>query len=403
LINEAVQTWQALAGYWVETVTVKITAEKWIYDLPEESARVIVALDSVEEIGHLKETLLEPTVDYLTQYADPAERFSKAVQVAHTDWQQRTRLIVGYRELAGTTQPIDLGADHLGPVYLEWRGLQSNPVTSTRKRLDPISQEWLKHPHFRSSGVPRCFELVGGGDKLLRLWPTPQDIGTVEMFEVASSETVLEIPETVSWALKYKALHQLLTSDGQSRDNARAEYCAKRYDDAVVVSKYLSLYRNARLNGREVMIGSLNDLSTFEPQWHKTVGTPRKIATVGWNNLIVFPALSTALEASVGAVDLKLECYLPPPKLEADTDYLSVPDHVFDALFNFTLHLAMLKVSGKEFAETLPAYAKLIERAMEYNSFLEAYLPELSVGKERAAQEKKDRRQKREVEDNAAN
>jgi len=173
------------------------------------------------------------------------------------------------------------------------------------------------------------------------------------------------------------------------RDAQRAEYAKKRYEDAKMIAMELPLYRNAFLNEKPIPITSLADLSSQETQWREKTGTPKAVVGVGWNEVVIYPKLAT------GTAQLKLDVYVPEEDLLDDLDLLWVGAEYEKVIEDFVIHLAMFKVSGGEFAATMGAYEELLKAAAGYNNKLAVLLPNLSVGKEKARLEKRDRMQEK--------
>ena len=378
LINEALLTFQAISGYQIKTQEISVEAEMWKYDL---SSEISVSYSNAELETVLKSTLLEPSA-YTDHYSAPVDMYTSAIKNIRRHWQEATKLQVSYRTIDASGIFIDLGIGHLLPVHVEWK-----PYARTRRRrLDREDQQGMIYTGVPNLGKPHSYSLQATNQ--LRLIPSPDELGEIEIFEVVESDL---IPHSVRWALKYGALAQLLATDGQLRDPQRAEYARKRYEDAVMIANQLPLYRNMFLNEKPISITSLADLSSQETQWRGAEGLPKTVAMVGWNQILFYPHLASGAVSST----LKMDLYVPEADLVADSDLLWVGAEFENVLEDFVVHLALFKVSGVEFAATMPAYEGLLKAAAEYNSKLAVLLPNLSVGKEKAKLEKVWRMQER--------
>lgn len=378
LINEALLTFQAVSGYTVKTKEIELEVGDWKRDLGSD---VVVGYSDGDLSEVLRLALLEPG-SYVDQYPSLPTMYSSAILNTRRDWQEATKLQVSYRTLDASGIFIDLGLGHLLPIHVEWK-----PYARTRRRrLDREDQQGMIYTGVPNLGKPHSYSIQATNQ--MRLIPSPDEVGEIEIFEIVESDS---IPHAMRWALKYGALAQLLATDGQMRDGQRAEYAKKRYEDAKMIAMGLPLYRNAFLNEKPLAITSLADLSSQETQWRETTGTPKMVVGVGWNEIVVYPKLA----GGASSVQLKLDVYVPEADLSGDLDLLWIGAEYEKVIEDFVIHLAMFKVSGAEFAATMGAYEELLKAAAGYNNKLAVLLPKLSVGKEKARLEKRDRMQEK--------
>ena len=138
--------------------------------------------------------------------------------------------------LAGTTA-IALPSDWLATAHLVWRGL-----TGTRTPLGPVDgfEGDLAQPGWETThGLPLGYADLDGPTLTLRLCPTPNADGTLELLYIAlpplidpalgGGAVALPLAPEFTSALKYAALGTLLRKVGRLLDDERARYAERRY------------------------------------------------------------------------------------------------------------------------------------------------------------------------------
>lgn len=130
---------------------------------------------------------------------------------------------------------LDLPADWLATAHLVWRASDD-----TRTPLGPVDafEGDLAVPGWETDpGLPLGYADLDGPTLTLRLVPTPDEDGTIELLYIATPPEVAPLataaplplaPEFAS-ALKYAALGRLLRKVGRLLDDERAHYAERRY------------------------------------------------------------------------------------------------------------------------------------------------------------------------------
>ena len=228
-----------------------------------------------------------------------------------------------------------------------------------------------------TSGVPASWSLDSDTMRL-RIFPPPIDTGSLEILvykipatdlSPKSSATNLEIPPNLWWILKYGILADLLRHDGQSPDWARAEYCQQRWDDGMkLISLAIPTIINARINNRQVPQTDVIEEDSYQAGWAQETGIGNRVINASWDFVSICPV--RAIGADPTSVELLLSQRVRLP--ENDTSIVQLPKEAVNPILEYAKHIAMLKISGAEFAQTLNAYKILFETAMQYNQILAA-------------------------------
>jgi hypothetical protein len=249
-------------------------------------------------------------------------------------------------------------------------GYSNSPLSpsdlQTKKFFDP---GWTTAPqdspqtYMRNAEPPLSFDVD-------RVPPVPGQYETITVNAGSALSTsagsLLGIPDDWSWVVKFGALSDLLNRESVAKDALRAEYCAKRYAQGLVLLAGASALLGLRVNNVPLDIDSAKNGDFFNPGWQAAAAGPPQSAYVAGLNLVGFnPAPDSDSAYSVTAHVVE---NAPIPSTPGDTIQLSRED--FDAVLDYAQHLAAFKLGGAEFLATMPLYQRFLKRAAIYNSKL---------------------------------
>jgi len=246
-INEALLTWGAFSGYYTERFDVTLLAGQAIYDLPSLTGSPLAYTVLTNDlITSVKQILLEPATDgtFLDQYpSDQTTALKFAARSNYEQWLRDTGLITTYQELTGQ-EVVALPERNLEIRHAEWKA-EPSPTTSTHyyTELRETQSDQINYTFYFQNGQPRGFVSLTQPLNSVRLYPPPEDIGKLAIFNLQLPTQddldmlAIPIPNTLGWVLKYSMLKDQFDFDGQCRDPYRAEYCDKRYEDALVLGR----------------------------------------------------------------------------------------------------------------------------------------------------------------------
>jgi hypothetical protein len=178
-----------------------------------------------------------------------------------------------------------------------------------------------------------------------------------------STGVLLNIPDDFAWIVKYGALADLLSKDGQAYDPTRAIYCQKRFEDGIKFALTYSLAQQVTISNSIVTPNSTDDFDSYIPNWENLPGTSTSIAIAGRNLVALYPVPN-----SVQTVELDVLANIPIPS--ASGDFLQIGREQFDSVLDYATHLAMFKKGMDEIQATLPLADNFMRQAMMHNELL---------------------------------
>ena len=392
-LNESLRTWAAFGGYYTERLDITLVAGQSIYDLPSLiGSPVAYVTDSDTIVARAKQVLLEPATlaTYLDQYPTPqVDGMQFALRVNYEQWLRDTGLITTYQELPGQ-EVVELPERNLELRHVEWKA-EPSPTTTTHyyTELRETQSDQVRYTNYFVNGQPRAYVSLTQPLNSVRIYPPPEDIGKLAIFnlqlptQMSLDADPIPLPPALDWVMKYALLQDQFEFDGQCRDPYRAEYCARRYEDSLVLGRNFPSVYNCWLNGRPIVVGGIKDIAARRPRWHSDRGVPVVVGLVSWNHLVVTP-IPQAADLVDNPLTLTVELQTQPPTLVADADIIQLPREHHELIVDFAQHLALLKTSGAEFAMSMGAYKDLLETSMEFNDRLLARQADLWLFKKRA-------------------
>lgn len=247
---------------------------------------------------------------------------------------------------------------------------------------------WAANP-----SIPEAYSAFLTPPVSIQIIPPSNDVGTIDLITVNNPSnldqtvgTLLFIPDDFSWVTKWGALAALLSKDTQAYDPIRAKYCQTRYEEGIRFALTLSLIQQAYLDGIAVAPQSFDDIDGMLPSWqNQATGTPTELLSAG-RNLI---ALTPTPDSNQHSVQLDVVRNIPIPLV--DGDFLQIGKEFFEAVLDYSVHLAMFKDEGDEFFATVPLANNLMQMALQHNAVLNAEARGYTVMEKYSTKEEIDR------------
>jgi len=128
------------------------------------------------------------------------------------------------------------------------------------------------------------------------------------------------------------------------------------------------------VNGVSMLTATIQEEDYFNTSWQTAAvtGAPTDFITIAPNLIAVAPVPDGVRPYSV-ACDVVRNFPVPV----ADTDYVQVGREELDTLVDYTVHLALFREGGQEFADTMPLAQNMLTAAQQYNGILAAEAPDL--------------------------
>jgi hypothetical protein len=384
---EALQEWQALTGYWRERGTFTLTAGQIFYDLPtlllDSGGNLMLgmAVTDAQVITQMEYLLLEPPTPAAwtgsTQFS--LAELTSSLQDTRDNFLAEAGAVISHSLVAVPPAPIGRFPvdDHVIDVRrvawiptLPGTNLAHVPLwMSDEFSAQAIIPGWNLDP-----GDPESYSIVGTPPLQVQLIPPPIASGQCDLLTVnagaALDPTVgvpLGIPTNFVWAVKWGALADLLSQDGEPRDDFRAGYCRQRYDEACEVARMMPVVITAALNDVQVFPQAVAELDAFRPAWAGSTGIPDAVACAGQNLVAIAPPPDAGGPYSFRA-DVVRNAVVPV----LDGDFVQLGREWLDTVIDEAFHIALFKSGGSEFADTVPLHQSFVKAAATQNDKLKA-------------------------------
>ena len=275
----------------------------------------------------------------------------------------------------------DTTIDVLRAVWVD----QPDQFTNNRRKLyrddefglNAFKPGWQNQgyaPYGGTQELPDVYSMALEPPVSIQIGPPPTNPGSIELCLVQSGPPVnlsvppnpdiIGLPDDFAYAVKWGALADMLSGDGQSRDTQRAMYCESRYQEAVQLARLFPAVLNALSGNKSLHVETLFDLDSFLPSWHnQPPGQTQYIASIGRNLLAVAPQPNQQ-----GNMLVDIARNMPIPII--DTDYLQVSRDIVDVVLDEAQHIALFKKGGAEFFESTALHRNFLYACGEYNARL---------------------------------
>jgi hypothetical protein len=394
-LYEALRTWNALSQFWRGDMVFSPIVNTWWYDLRTLTTSIIpYSVTQFDLIQQIENHLLEPPTPSawsgsnqfsLNDLLIALQRRQDDVlgttactltrSLAQASIAARTVLadnVIDIRRVAWL--PV-LGFGYDNTILRQsdmWAKRAFDPFYTTDPQEPPGT--WLQNTE-----PPPSFDVD-------RIPPVPGNYDVLSVNSGGSwtqgTNAPLAVPADWSWVVKWGALFDLFSRESNAKDNLRAEYCRKRFEEGMVMLEAMPTVLALRINNIPLAVDSVRNGDDFNPDWQTAGPTWLEIseswnnANFSWNaplgpprsaytaaNLMAItptPGNSTRYSMTVSVVQ----------NAPVGGTYVQVARDDFDSIIDYAQHLAMLKQGGAEFAATIPLYQRFQRKAAQYNSKL---------------------------------
>lgn len=384
---ESIRVWQALTAYYKERVTLTSSTGIPFYDLTSVTLSVSNAFNynyqAADLVSEICAHLLEPQFNSGSGTGIQFTLFDvvTAVNQRINRFLGDTGCVLTHSTQATGSSPVErvLLADTVIDVRrVAWiSSVYGIPITLWRDdqwAMDAYSPSRIQTP----TDPPISWAQFTDPPVTVDLAPSAANTGTLDLLTVSSGPTLsttpsvfyggtffLGVPDDLAWAVKWGAISDLLSLDGQNPDPARAQYAEQRYQSAVQLASIHPSVMTARIANVPVPVESTFTLDSYMSSWQATTpSTPQVIGMAGRNILALAPPPS-----SIGfTVTLDLVSNVPVPA--SDSDDIQVGRDAIDPIIDYAQHLAMFKIGGSEFVASVKLYKNLLALAAVQNARL---------------------------------
>lgn len=376
-VKEALQTWNAMSGFWRSEMAFPLSQGQWWYDLRTQPGSIIpYTVSQYSLITQIENHLLEPPTP---------DTWTGSLQFSLSDilsaLQRRTNEAIGTTACTVTksliSAPVGGRVQMAGNVIdikrVAWfpvsgfgftnKILRQSDMWSTRAFTNAYTVSPQRPPSawMQNTEPPITFDVnyappVPGQYEVLTVNAGPAWTQGVD--------PLLPFPSDWAWVAKWGALMDLLSRESNAKDALRADYCKRRYVEGLGLLQVMPTALALRLNNIPASLGSVRGGDDFNATWQSKPPAQPKVGYIASNQLAVAPAPSSGPWSATVSV-----CQNAPLPSSLG-DFIQVGQDNFDTIIDLAHHLAMFKAGGEEFAATVTLYQNAQRKAALYNGKL---------------------------------
>jgi len=375
-LTEALRTFGVLSGYWRARGQFATSSGTAFYDLSSQLSSLIgQTVTDQNLVTSIQYHLLEPATG---SSWTGTEQFTLA-DVTNALEKRLNQFILETGQNEGHTTQVapasPSGRVTLTDTVMEVRRLVWIPLSGKYVQLwrsDEVSYGGYDTNWSVTGGTPGSYSVLAVNPLEIQLSPPNNDAGTLDLLTVNShaalnpaSGVTLTLQDDWTWVIKWGALAELLSRDGQARDPQRAEYCEAMYKAGTQMAQEHSSVVSCQINGVPVRATSLNDMDAYTPGWQgRSTGTPTDLAFTS-----DFAVLRPVPD---GAYSVVLDVIRNAPIPASDSANVQLGREQLDAILDYGEHLAAFKMGGMEFEITMRLLQNFMAQAAEYNHHVAA-------------------------------
>jgi len=376
-IVEALRNWNAITGFWRTEQSFLLALNTWWYDLSTVSGSVRpYTVTQYDIITQIENHLLEPPTP--SSWTGSAQfgltQVNNACQRRQDDILGETACTL-VRALTATAAPRTTLAD----TVIDIRRVSWMPSTTYKVKTlnqsdfyaerafnpgySPGNNNTVPSNWMQNTEPPPSFDVDTPSLPVSGNWET-LTVNSGPAWTAGANAT-LNIPDDWTWAIKWGALMDLLSTESNAKDAFRADYCMRRYKEAAALLENAAVTLAVKVNNVPLAVDAVNMADKYNPLWQAMNAGPPLNAYTAANLLGINPQpdSSSAYTAKVSVVQ-----NAPVPAVGGD--FIQVARDDFDTILDMAQHLAMFKVGGAEFAATVALYQGFLRKAALYNGKL---------------------------------
>ena len=243
-------------------------------------------------------------------------------------------------------------------------------------REDDLEMTLFGTSAYSQPRIPQVFSLAMETPISIQVAPPPAGVGSLDLIAVMggystdltsqTSNLPIPVPDDFMWVVKWGCLADLMSMDGQARDQARADYAEKRYQQGVELARMWPAVMACQVGGMDFDVESVWDLDQFAAGWdalYTAVGPTQFVAVAGRNLVGLFPQPPYQTLVTLDVIG-----NIPVPYL--DNDLIQIPREAMGIVIDYAQHVLAYRMAGTEFHATDRLHTNLILMAAEYNGRL---------------------------------
>lgn len=232
-------------------------------------------------------------------------------------------------------------------------------------REDSLSYQSFQPEYLQTVGYPMSWSVASDPPLSFEVDLAPTMPGYFEMLALNSSPTfapptasLLGVPDDWSMVPMYGALADVLGQEPEGTDRQRAAYCLERYTDMTKMMEESNWLLQTLINGKVSYVTSLADMDALAVNWQQSQNNLPAVIEAGMDFLAPVPGQGQSLALTVVA---------NAPLLDATNTYVQVSRDDWQAVLDYSQHLALFKRGGTEFKSSMPLLKSFYQAAAERN------------------------------------
>lgn len=399
-INEFLLYWGALTSYWRERGQFQTVARIGLYDLasqlPALRSRAYTFGQLTKEIQyHFLERpdgvsglnlSAQFSISQITSALKRARnqfvldaRFPLSLTQGALTWDQATNTWDSYPQTwdALPVGGFPIAAPPSGRASLDqsialiqrasWTDAPTQITVPLRREdgwaADSYSPGWPLAP-----GRPFAYSLAEVRPIEMQFIPPPITSGRLDLIYVRTLDLPIAddqsffVPDEFALAIKWRAIHDLLSSYAESYDPVRAQYALERYNACILATSIFRSVLRVQLNTQTLHLDTLFAIDAGLPYWQTQLGRP-SLAGCAYDIVGLANTPST-----VFGVTCEVVRSAPLPVAGLDPIQLGREEVTF--LFDYCRHILSFKLGGEEFTSTFHLYDNFLRGASQRNKLL---------------------------------
>lgn len=385
-LQESLRVWNMLTGWNRTTEYFQTTPGVAFYDLTTVLTNLPQSrtVDIQDALGQLQYHLMEPYEPIAS--VGVSEMYTHA-SLVRTIQQRRDRFLAETHCLVTQRAPIPVGAgaglvlldDHtITIVRAVWKtddGRYISIDTTDESMATSFIPSWRQNRQ-----IPRAISLTTQPELTVQLIPEPSFPGELHLFTIESGaplitspdNTLLGVPDDMSWGLVWGAAFDLLMRDGIGRAPSLAAFAEQLYNLSVPLSRQLPTVLTATINNKMIHPVALDMLDSMRQGWEgRSWDVPTQVGILG-DYLALQPVPDAQYSIGVTMVK-KTPLYAPGDPIQLGREQLA-------AIVGWAKQLLLFKKGGVQLQQGVRCAQDMFTQAKIYNEeriFMSSYLTEL--------------------------
>lgn len=233
-------------------------------------------------------------------------------------------------------------------------------------REDELSFQSFEPDYLQTVGYPQSWAVASEPPLSFAVDLAPNTPGYFEMLALNAgpnfappTPSLLGVPDDWAWVPMYGALADVLEQEAESTDQQRAAYCRSRYTEGLEMMKESNWLLQTLINGRVSQMASLAEMDALAVNWQQSQNNLPAVIEAGMDFIAPVPGNGASMAVTLVA---------NAPLLDATGIYVQVARDDWQAVLDYSQHLACFKCGNEVFEATMPLLKSFYQFCADRNS-----------------------------------